>query len=573
MSGRYQIAPWIAAIAEFTYTKRDVPAYQNPLTIYLGEYGSYGAVVPANNPFNPFGVPVGIDYQFRDTGIFTTYMQKSYRGVFGLSGKAGHFEWDVSKTQTRDRSGTTGPASLNLDAVAAALNSTDPTTALNPFVGDGTAPATDDVMLSLYNNLDQRNESRTDVLTGYIRGPLMRFPAGDVLGLIGAEQQRQEITVDSDDTGLLVQYIEGVIKSRALFAELRLPILSPRAGGVNERLALSGAFRSESSDRTSERTRSETIGLEFRPTESLLLRATYSTAFRPLLAYNAVQTPYERRQFVRDPLHNPTQRVPVDTYLFGGVPEGLRPETSSTTTIGFLYRPSPGWSLSLTKWDIEFRDRIATISTQTIINNEDRFPGRVRRNSTTGLLEFVDGRPVNVARNDTAGVDIGAEANWTTQVGDFYAGLTATYTSKFQQQLTDTSPTTENVSFYNPEGWAPRWKIVPRIEWLPNEWLSTFVVGRYVNKYLDSTPLSSGPNAGEYKALGEFWIVDLNANISLRRFVSERNMLADSKISLGATNLFNRLPEFCAGCSGNSYDASQYDILGRNVYAELRLSF
>src|SRR3546814_6777416 len=71
-------------------------------------------------------------------------------------------------------------------------------------------------------------------------------------------------------------------------------VWSPRTGEVWERAALTGAMRRETSDRFESAMRTETVGLEVRPFKSLLLRATYSTAFRPLLTYRAVQEPSER---------------------------------------------------------------------------------------------------------------------------------------------------------------------------------------------------------------------------------------------------------------------------------------
>lgn len=571
-TGRLELTRTIEAFAELTYSRREVPAYQTPFTLFGGNYGFFEATVGANNPFNPFGVDVGVDYYYRNTGLYANYDQDSYRGVAGLTGKLGKFAWEMSTSQIRDQSGTHGASAANPELVAAALRSSDPATALNPFVGNGGAPASPELLRSLYTDLSHESESRTDVLSGFIRGPVARLPAGDITALLGAERQKQRVYVNSNAEGLLIPSIDGETKSNALFAEFRLPILSPATGSSYERLALSGAMRSESSDRFEERARTETLGMEFRPVESLLFRATYSTAFRPLLAYWAVQPSYDTLFFVSDP-RNPGPRYPVQMNLFGGVPNGLGPETSDTTTFGLLYRPTANFSLSVTRWNIQFRDRIASISTQVLVDNEDDFPGRVVRDPVTGLITRIDGRQVNVARNDTSGIDLAADLYWETGVGEIHAGLAATYTSQYDQQLTDTSPTVSRLAVHSLEGWAPRWKIVPRLNWQPSEWLGAMVVGRYVSKYQDSAPLTSGPNAGRYKQLGDFWIFDLNATIELSSLLGTDSRYGQSRLSLGATNLFNRLPEFCAGCSYAGYDASQYDILGRSVYAEIRWSF
>src|SRR3546814_14416844 len=131
-------------------------------------------------------------------------------------------------------------------------------------------------------------------------------------------------------------------------------------------------MRRETSDRFESSMRTETVGLEVRPFKSLLLRATYSTAFRPLLTYRAVQEPSERTQVITDPMFNTSYEVGIVSS--GGVPAGIRPESSKNRTIGFIYRPSTDWSLSLTNWDIEFVDRIASTRVQS--RSEERRAGK-----------------------------------------------------------------------------------------------------------------------------------------------------------------------------------------------------
>src|SRR3546814_3854623 len=81
------------------------------------------------------------------------------------------------------------------------------------------------------------------------------------------------------------------------------------------------------------------------------------------------------------------------------------------------------------------------------------------------------------------------------------------------------------------------------------------------------------PISGVFQNLGDFWVFDLNVELSVEKFLGSDSILAKSRLNFGATNLFNRLPDFCAGCGPRGYDASQYDIMGRTIYAEMRMSF
>src|SRR3546814_2299997 len=101
MNGRMEINSGIESFIELAYTRREVPAWEVPLTAGSGQYGYYlHSRVPASHPFNPFGVTIGIDYRFKNTGLFTSYAQSHYRGVLGLRGKAGQFEWERSEEHT-----------------------------------------------------------------------------------------------------------------------------------------------------------------------------------------------------------------------------------------------------------------------------------------------------------------------------------------------------------------------------------------------------------------------------------------------------------------------------------------
>ena len=572
LNAAQKLSSSIEGFTELTYSERKVPAYQLPLTLSSGEYGLPHARVSASNPFNPFGVDVGIDFSFRNTGLYTSYRQNHLRGLLGFRGKISRFDWELAGWQAKDESESTGPTSLNVQRIAEALSSTDPATALNPFVSDGTAPGSSALLASLVNPLNRTSESKTTGLTGYIRGNVVELPSGAVTGLIGFERQKLDFKSDTNSTSVLVPHVDGDSTSEASFAEIRVPVISPRPGEAWERLAVTGALRRESNDRMEGAATTETMGLEFRPFESILIRGTYSTAFRPLLAYFSVQDALYEMQYIYDPRISVDEYFEVPVRIRGGKPDGLNPESSNNSTVGFVYRPSQNWSLSVTHWDMEFTDRISFIPVQTIVDNEQYYPGRVTRDPTTGAIVGVDSRQVNIAFFSAAGIDIGFDAGWSTAVGDFQANLSATYTYEHEEQLAEEIPAESGLAKIRTGGWAPRWKIVPRLSWDNQQGMRAGVTGRYISKYRDTVALTNGPRAGEFKTLGGDWIFDLNVELELSKYV-QRNWLSGASLSIGATNLFDRNPEFCATCSTRGYDASQYDIVGRSIYAEIRKAF
>ncbi|MGH3711689.1 MAG: TonB-dependent receptor domain-containing protein, partial [Pseudonocardiaceae bacterium] len=359
-SGRFKLGDKVEAFAELMYSKRIVPAYQNLLTLTSGSSGLLYSRIPADHPFNPFGVEVGVDFRFKNTGLFTEYSQTHTRGVLGLKGTVSRFEWEVSGWQARDEGVSSGGAGFNSDALMAAVNSKDPAQTFNPFASDGSLPASTELMQSWLFNLNQRSTSRVTGLTGTVRGTLAELPVGKMVGLVGVEQQKFIVSRDTNNMSYLIPNLDAKSTNKAYFAETRVPVMSARPGDSFERVAVTGAFRQESSDRFDEDAKTKTFGLEIRPFQSLLLRATYSTAFKPPLTFTSAELPFTYVDFVLDPRFG-GDAFDVTVESGGGISPGLRPETSDNTTFGLLYRPSSLWSVSLTHWDIEFIDRMTVL--------------------------------------------------------------------------------------------------------------------------------------------------------------------------------------------------------------------
>src|SRR3546814_623556 len=148
---------------------------------------------------------------------------------------------------------------------------------------------------------------------------------------------------------------------RAIFGELRVPLLA-KGNDSNQRelLSLTGALRTDENSRFKGRSNTKTIGLEFRPLRSLLLRASYSDAYKPLPLYGAAQDPIGCLTPISDPQMGGQQYAVAETLVSGGIPSGLKPETSATRSLGLVYAPDNGLGLRLTAtaWDSRLQDRI-----------------------------------------------------------------------------------------------------------------------------------------------------------------------------------------------------------------------
>ena len=142
--------------------------------------------------------------------------------------------------------------------------------------------------------------------------------------------------------------------ARAAFAELRLPLIA--RGGGSDVLAVSSAARwDDYSDFGSEPTWQ--AGIEFRPGESLLLRATHGTAFKPPTLFNLAQQRSSSAIQATDPRRN---REPVIVQSISGGNPHLDPTTAESSTLGIAWSPRQvrNLNLSLTAWSLHIDNAI-----------------------------------------------------------------------------------------------------------------------------------------------------------------------------------------------------------------------
>lgn len=584
LQGRWELGSRLELFGDLLYSQRNVRAREVPLSISGG--GSGTTRVSADNPFNPFGVDVGVAVVHQTTGIFNDVQFEYLQPTLGLRGNLGAWTWELAGSLARDR---TESVRFRQDdaALSAALASPDPATALNPFRGDGGSVGSSKLIRSLFNRDQPNFGSDLWQVNGFARGPLAQLPAGAIEVVFGAEWEREELAFilepDAEpDDPLSTTNVSGSDESRAAFAELRLPLLARSGANAGahrqELLALTGALRVYDSDRVEETVTTETVGLELRPTASLLLRAATSSSFRPPRAFASFTG--EDRRFADSPIFDVTDPKmggeTVFVALLFGRNQSLQSETGRSNTVGLVWTPSSlaDLELSVTAWETRLRDRISFVNMQFLVDNEDLFPDRVIRDPETGMITAVDLSVLNIARSAVEGIDFSARWRWSTRYGTFRPSLAATWASKYEDQITPDSPVEDRLGVWNFFGWSPRWKGTTRLDWeLPDQVRAT-LIGRYVGGYQDDAAFAAGPAAGTFQTLGEFWTFDLNVGLNVGRWLAAvDSWFADTRLSFGAANLFNRLPNFCNGCNGIGYDINQEDLIGRRTYAELRFSF
>lgn len=566
-SAEVKLEPGLKAFGEFLYVNRKSAYQVDPPSVING-------IVPATNPFNPFHVPVLANFLLRDLGPREFLVDSDlFRGVAGMQGGLGSMTWELSVLRTAEGSSVVTTNTVDPARVKAALEeSLDPAKALNVFQdGPGGSP---ELLASLRAPpLQSKYSSESAQASGYLSGPLFSLPTGPVDTVLGGEWRRESVLFDEAQ---LTSKASGSHHRliTAAFTEARVPLVSPDANRpMLKDLVLTAAARLDDYNDFGS-TFNPRYGLIWHPINSLALRASYGTSFRPpsmleLFAPNltvAVPNPDPRR-------NNETVVVQVKT---GGNAE-LKPVKADSLTAGLIFQPATFYDLKLTGtyWQIHMRDRITIVPPSSLLLNEALFPERVVRNAPTpadvtaglpGTLAFLDVSRMNFGRLQTSGVDLGASLALNTSYGRYTPSVKATWVRDFtSQDLPSTAPVERVGVAASPLGTIARWRVVATLSW-EYSGLTLSTAARYVPRYADAG--FAGPNG---RIIPSQTIVDAQASFDLGQLfgLGWRGLT----LATGMNNLFDEEPNFAEVAGPIGFDQSQGDLKQRYGYVVVSKKF
>jgi outer membrane receptor for ferrienterochelin and colicin len=549
-------------------------------TTYPQPTGNY--TVPTGNAFNHFGGPVYEAYDITpdvgpiiDTGrTETSFMSAGLKGLISR-------EWQLRLSVAYSKSLTDffEHNLLNMDAVDAALGSSDPATALNIF-GDGshTNAATLAALRAQSDSYQARNVFTTTLGSVIADGPLVTGPAGPVRVAAGGDFRREH------STGLNIA--DGPENRGrdvwAGFVELAVPLVAAPAGTMTDRLDLSLAGRYDHYSDVGGSFNPK-LGLSWRPTRTLSLRGNWGTSFRapPFFWSNPDQMGDGRVWDVIDP----KSRSPLGTsralLLYGPTPD-MKPETSTAWSVGADLMPhaTPGLSLSVSYFNVDYKGKIRNVGTDSVdfLTQEAQLASLITRNPTPaqlaaacrGIARFVstsigdcsgpipitviiDARFRNLARTRTSGVDLALDQAIDTTRGKWAFGLQGTYVLNFDQQITNTAPVYDYVDTV---GNPLKLRLAAHLSWSYRYWTVLTTVN-HTGAYQDP---------GSARRVDSWTTVDLNLGY---RIDDGQGWMAHTQCNLGVNNLFDQAAPFVNQydlMSGNfGYDSANGSLVGRQV--------
>ncbi len=322
------------------------------------------------------------------------------------------------------------------------------------------------------------------------------------------------------------------------------------------------------------------LGASWRPVDNLLLRASYGTGFKaPTLGElylggsfgvnRAIDTTF-CNQVKSD--SNSTQ-AEIDNAcsnreirsVSGGNPN-LKTESSENYSVGLVWEPTDDWSVALDYYNIEVEDKIGSLTTQEILNNESQYPKLVNRvnGQLTNPNAFVASNSQNLNTETGEGVDLSTKVSWEVGAGSLIADMRLAYLISHKRQTSAVQPLCEDQGTTS----EPELRLNGQVGYQMSDWTATLTI-RHLGETED---LVGGRIDGTCNVASFIHKVDSYTELGLRGTYS---IGENTEIAAGIINLTDEKPPFSLEAAGEWpwFDQSLYDPRGTRYYINLKHSF
>ncbi len=480
---------------------------------------------------------------------------------------------------------------INNGALNAALASSDPALAFDPYGLQRTSPSVLDAIANQIFIAPTLNR-----FVGYqasANGPLFHIPGGDIELAVGYEGQRIKTQLGlargAPDTPVSFRDFSRHVDS--VYAELLVPIVgSDNAMTGIQKLDLNVAIRYDSYSDVGHTTNPK-FGVSWMPTPDITLRGSYGTSFRaPLISQIYGNSNAIYGQNYQDPNGGP----PILGFAQSGPNLNLGPETATTWSMGADWEPANDFKLSATYFSVNYKNQVETyLSDLSILSRESEFAGtgiilrgqdaadRVTQLIADGLRVvgalpggdpanvtlYVDGRNNNLGRSITRGIDFNATYRLDADdMGVFTFNAGGTYLTSYKVAISATAPLVDHLNeIYKPLRFRARASVV----WEKGP-LRARILAHYVGSY-KNTAITPSEKVSAYTPIdfSLFWHVgDLNSSDFFK---------SGATIGLEIQNVFDSGPPYVnvapSGNGGGGYDPSAASPIGRLFAVSVRKRF
>ncbi|HEU5398055.1 MAG TPA: TonB-dependent receptor [Gammaproteobacteria bacterium] len=608
--------------ADMMYTHRDSHQQAAPEPLFFSS-SSITIDIPANQKYNPFGFDLNAGNPSKPVTLGLAGLRMVANGVrtyhekedvfhidMGLNGffNAGssEWDWDFNYGYSNDDEIDVNGGHFDVSHLRLALG--DPTICaavagcvpLDIFHGPGgMTPAM--LNYAAYTAQNQFTNTQRVYNADISNGDLAELPGGPMGLAVGAEVLEHDGSFlpdsvaqngyDSFNPGRPVLPTQGRETSKAVYAETDLPLMGGVPGVKLLDLDLAGRNTHYNTFGSSNTYR---WGLKWQPNNDWLVRASWSQGFRAPTIQDLFSAGSNLSANITDPCTNTdpvtgNALTPAATCALKGVPAyaqpnaqintleignpHLKPETSISRTIGFVYSPdwAPGFNLNADYYKIEVDNTIQPASGQVILNGcytatlatSNAADCALITRTAFGDVQTIDDLVQNVGTTTTSGIDVSASYVFpSTASGDYKISLDETHIKSYQQVFPNaTGPATvtelagvERGGSVFPFG-VPHDKAKVALDWSAGNWSAQYAL-RYVS-HLEEVPTGAHIGATTYHDVqGSYKLDSLNTTFTL-----------------GVRNLWGKVPPSSTVQELNNFDPTLYDIPGRFVYGRISVNF
>ncbi len=573
----------ISVFADGSYAKRTFlfrsAAPNGPLNVPSSN--AYFVAPPGTNPASEV-----VNYSFiNDLGPYSDDLGESInvQGTLGVR-FALWSDWSlqVDGTAGRDSDSVLSPPNAQVTPnLLAALASSDPATALDPFGGSNSRSVINSIFSGIFYG---PGFAREQVAEAQMDGTLLDLPGGAVKLAVGGQWRHDELLygVNSGPPGPGQLVIRNTLNrhSSAGFAELLVPIFG-RGNALPglERLDLDVAGRYEDYSDFGSTTHPK-IGINWQPVEGVLAHASYGTSFRaPLLSELVGPLKGVFVQTYSDPLSPSGTSI---GYTLGGGNTALKPETARTYSVGVDWQPTRGSKVSLTYYNIDYKNQIGSyLSDLTILQQTSELGSLITRcpsaacsalvsQYVTGPNKlplfgpplanpsvFVNGLEENLGETKTSGLDLLGTYSFTALTpGVWTVDLVANLTTQYDVQFTPGGAWFDEL---NTIGYPLRLRMRGDIGWEGGPLRAKLFVN-FVNSY-SNTETTPAQQVSSYVTLDFDAIYDIGKSVSA-------GWAQDFTLQLHVNNIGNSTPPYVnihISDAGGGFDPTVASPLGRVI--------
>jgi outer membrane receptor protein involved in Fe transport len=570
LSGRYQISPGLSAFGDALYSDTRSLGRQAPQGIAgsgLVQTWTGAPLVPAGHPGNPFGVEGELLSRLLGEGARLHQNEATaWRIVAGLEGTRGDWAWRLSGSGSQNEvTKTFGNLVFRSRYQQALLGAGGPQGDqwYNPF---GYRPENEpDLVNWLTTDAVQRDRSVERSVDLLFTRPLGMLGGGPVGVAIGLQYRQQELDQWADDpllSGDLGYSHEPVTADRdiaAAYLEFDLPLL--------ERLEAQLALRYEDYSDFGSTTHPK-VALRWQPLAELMLRASWSTSFKPPSFYEMYQPVQQDTSWYRDVERCERTGLPEDCRTrsypaqWGGNPD-LEPEEGESWFTGLLWTPEglSGFELQLDFWRFRHEERIEWLDAQLVLDAKGDF-GIIRApaeaDGTPGRIVQINEARINADTLLTSGFDTTLRyALQTAGAGGFRLSMAHTYVDRWEfTESLDSGLVNANFAGRYGRVAVPRNRANLNLSWNRGPHgaaANLHYAGHYENH---TTRYVDGEQTDEPMIIPSHTTVDIQYNLRIER-------LRDAVLRVGCNNIADRDPPLNYGALEPLHD-------GRGRYFYIR---